>query len=101
MVTRLMALGDDNQKIITQQLKNAETEKEFQKLVSKYKPQGEIVLDITVYKKGKVESVFKSKCTISDRKFINELINYIKSLEFDIKLPKNQKIRTQYTYTFN
>lgn len=97
----LLADSNSNLNIIKQQLKSTETEKEFQKLVTKYHPHGEIVLDITIYKKGKVESVFKSSCTIIDRKFINELINYVKTLQFEIKLKKNQKLKTQYTYSFN
>ncbi|MBK7856683.1 MAG: hypothetical protein IPJ79_18900 [Bacteroidetes bacterium] len=101
IVSVLFADDSTNLNIIKQQLRNTETEKEFQKLVAKYQPHGEIILDITVYKKGRVESVFKSSCTITDRKFINELINYVKALQFDIKLKKNQKIKTQYTYSFN
>ena len=102
MITATVLADEDKDlSSIKQQLKNTEAEKEFQKLISKYHPYGEIVFDITVYKKGKVESVFKSSGTITEREFINELINYIKALQFDIKLNKNQKIKIQYTYLFN
>ena len=89
-----------NEKQLHTQLNAVKTEKEFIALIEKYHPQGEITFNIGIYKKGKVETIFKSSTTITQIKFINEWMNLIKDKRFELSLRKKEKLTTTYTFTF-
>lgn len=60
---------------------------------------GKFIYDITLRKKGEVASVFKvdSEAAIEVQ---NYLTNYLKTLKFPFKMPKNKSFKLRYEFNF-
>lgn len=66
----------------------------------KYGIKGEYVIDITVYEKGKVLSVFVVSSDAEDIKQQNLVKDIVKQLEFNFKLPKGKNYKFERTFKF-
>ena len=61
---------------------------------------GEYILDITIHEKGKVLSVFAVSNDTDDIKMQNKVKDIIRTILFNIKMPKGKTYKFQYTFTF-
>ena len=63
---------------------------------------GEFILDITVYGKGQVLTVFSpNEIPVHLIKDQNRLKDLLMKCEFPFKLPKNQKVKFRHKFSFN
>jgi hypothetical protein len=61
---------------------------------------GEYIMDITIHEKGKVLSVFAVSSDADDIKIQNRVKDMIRTLEFNIKMPKKKTYKFQYIFNF-
>ncbi len=61
---------------------------------------GEYVMDITLFDKGKVQSVFMVSSTAVDVPMQNRVKDFIRTLEFGFKVPKSTNFKFRYTFQF-
>jgi hypothetical protein len=61
---------------------------------------GEYIMDITIHEKGKVLSVFAVSNDTDDIKMQNRVKDVIRTLSFNIKMPKKKTYKFQYTFNF-
>ncbi len=70
------------------------------KYVEKHELKGKYTFDITVFNKGEVSTV-RAIDREGEVKMQNELKDFIKSIRFPMKLPKNQSYKFQYVFNLN
>lgn len=61
---------------------------------------GDMTIDITVIRSGKVATFFKVDSTIKDIDFINFMSEYILTHKFKFKLEKKKRYKIRYSITF-
>lgn len=61
---------------------------------------GDMTIDITVIRSGKVATFFKVDSTIKDIDFINFMSEYILTHKFKFKLEKKKRYKIRYNITF-
>lgn len=61
---------------------------------------GEYVMDITLFDKGKVQSVFMVSSTAVDVPMQNRVKDFVRTLEFNFKVPKSTNFKFRYTFQF-
>jgi len=61
---------------------------------------GEYIMDITIHEKGKVLSVFVISSDADDVKMQNSVKDIIRTVVFNIKMPKGKTYKFQYTFNF-
>jgi hypothetical protein len=61
---------------------------------------GEYILDVTVFDKGKVLSVYMVSSDADDIKMQNMAKDIIRRVEFGFKMPKGKTYKFQYTFNF-
>ena len=66
----------------------------------KNKVKGEYIMDITIHEKGKVLSVFAVSNDTDDIKMQNRVKDIIRTIIFNIKMPKGKLYKFQYTFNF-
>ena len=66
----------------------------------KFNVKGEYVIDLTIYDKGKVLSVFMVSSDAGDVKMQNSAKDLIRRVEFNFKVPKDKTYKFQYTFVF-
>lgn len=59
---------------------------------------GLFIFDITLHKKGEVATVFAQSDEKTDLKAQNLLKDFIRTMKFDVKLAKNQRVKFRYTF---
>ncbi|MBL7848176.1 MAG: hypothetical protein JNL40_11950 [Cyclobacteriaceae bacterium] len=62
--------------------------------------QGEYVMDITVFDKGKIQSVFMVSSNAVDVSMQNRVKDFIRTIEFGFKVPKSTNFKFRYTFLF-
>src|SRR6185436_1511706 len=66
----------------------------------KYGIRGEYVMDVTVFEKGKVLSVFAVSSNATDVKQQNLVKDIIRQMQFGFKLQKGKNYKLQHTFKF-
>jgi hypothetical protein len=61
---------------------------------------GNMTIDITVIKSGKVATFYKAESTINDIDFINFMSEYILNHKFKFKLEKKKRYKIKYNISF-
>lgn len=61
---------------------------------------GEYVVDITLFDKGKVQSVFMVSGSMADVTMQNRVKDFIRTFEFGFKVPKSTNFKFRYTFQF-
>ncbi len=69
-------------------------------MAMKYNIKGEYVMNVTLFEKGKVLSVFVVKSDTGDVKQQNLVKDIVKQLEFNFKLPKGKTCKFERTFKF-
>lgn len=59
---------------------------------------GLFIFDITLHKKGEVATVFAQSDEKTDLMSQNLLKDYLRTMKFDVKLAKNQRVKFKYTF---
>jgi WD40 repeat protein len=59
---------------------------------------GLFIFDITLHKKGEVATVFTQSDEKTDIRSQNLLKDYIRQMRFDVKMPKDQRVKFRYTF---
>lgn len=74
---------------------------DFQSIVLNHpSAKGTLVLEISIYERGKVRSVFQLDSNIEDVPFRNSIKNRVKEFKFDLK-KMDKKTTQKVVYTFN
>ena len=66
----------------------------------KHKIKGEYTMDITIHEKGKVLTVFTVSNNSDNLKMQTGLKDFVRTLEFNFKMPKGKLYKFQYTFLF-
>ncbi len=61
---------------------------------------GEYVVDLTLYDKGKVQSIFMVSSNAADVTMQNRVKDFLRTLEFSFKVPKSTNFKVRYTFHF-
>lgn len=61
---------------------------------------GEYIMNVTIHEKGKVLSVFAVSSDIDDIKMQNRVKDAIRTVVFNIKMPKGKTYKFQYVFNF-
>lgn len=61
---------------------------------------GEYVMDITVFDKGKVQSIFVVSSNAINAEMQNRVKDFIRTVEFGFKIPKSTNCKVRYTFRF-
>lgn len=61
---------------------------------------GEYVMDITVFDKGKVQSIFVVSSNAINAEMQNRVKDFIRTVEFAFKIPKSTNCKVRYTFQF-
>lgn len=61
---------------------------------------GEYVIDITIFDKGKVQSVFMVNSNADNVPMQNRVKDFVRTIEFDFKVPKGTNYKLRYTFLF-
>lgn len=61
---------------------------------------GSFVVEVSVSDNGKVVTFFKVSSEIQSADFLNDISNSILHHRFNFRLPKKQRQKVRYTYTF-
>ena len=86
---------------VEQELDQWQNSEWFQELASDYNVQsGFLILELSIYNKGRVRSIFQVDSNIENVPFRNEIKNYLKEHRFDLK-KMNKKTTQKVQYTFN
>lgn len=59
---------------------------------------GQYIFDITIHKKGEVATVFAQSDEKTDIKMQNALKDMVRQLRFDVKIPKDVRVKFKYTF---
>jgi hypothetical protein len=66
----------------------------------KHAVKGEYVMDITIYEKGKVLSVFAVSSNVQNVKEQNLVKDILKQMQFGFKIPQGKNYKFQHTFKF-
>ena len=66
--------------------------------IEKNNIRGLFIFDITIHKKGEVATVFAQSDEKTDLMSQNLLKDFIRTMKFDVKLAKNQRVKFRYTF---
>lgn len=66
--------------------------------ITKSNIHGLFIFDITLHKKGEVATVFTQSDEKTDIRSQNLLKDYIRQMRFDVKMPKDQRVKFRYTF---
>jgi hypothetical protein len=66
--------------------------------ITKNQINGLFIFDITLHKKGEVATVFTQSDEKTDIRSQNLLKDYIRQMRFDVKMPKDQRVKFRYTF---
>lgn len=72
----------------------------FLQQAAKQNIKGEYILDITVYDKGQVLSVFMVSSDADDIKMQNRAKDLVRTIVFGFKVPRDKTYKFQYTFQF-
>ncbi len=61
---------------------------------------GEYVMDITVFDKGKVQSIFVVSSNAINTEMQNRVKDFVRTVEFGFKIPKSTNCKVRYTFQF-
>ncbi len=74
----------------------------YTKWKSKFKDvAGSVSYQLTVSGKGKIETVFQMETSITDVHFLNAFINKIKTIEFNMKMKKDERYKFRYNFNIH
>ncbi len=74
---------------------------ELKEFATKRGIKGEYILDITIHERGKVLTVFAVSNDSDNLKMQTSLKDFVRTLEFNFKMPKGKNYKFQYTFTFS
>lgn len=77
-----------------------QTGKPLQVEAAKRGLQGEYVMDITVFDKGKIQSVFMVNSNADNAPMQNRVKDFVRTIEFGFKVPKGTNYKFRYTFQF-
>ena len=83
------------------ELDNWVQSQDFQSILQNHPTaKGILTLEISIYERGKVRSIFQLESTIDDVPFRNTIKNWVKEFKFDLK-KMDKKTTQKVVYTFN
>jgi hypothetical protein len=62
--------------------------------------QGEYIMDLTIYDKGQIQSVFMVNSNADNAPMQNRVKDFVRSITFGFKVPKGTNYKIRYTFQF-
>lgn len=97
----------ETQELVETQVKNEleawENSESFKEILASYpEASGHLTLEISIYKKGRVRSIFQVDSSIEEIPLRNTIKNYIKEHKFDLKaMDKKTTQKVRFTFHIN